>query len=125
MNNCQCVTTPEYALKSEIENSVVVEMGLLINNPNRDGIYNNMKFVIERAEKMLGLLNEIAEQQERLKERMFAAEKKNDSDIEKVVIEMPDSDKRFNRVQELHKQGYRILQDTSEKVILIKFKGKK
>ena len=41
--------------------------------------------------------------------------------IVKQVVEMPDGEKRFNIVQELHKEGYRTIQDTPNKVVLVKF----
>ena len=41
--------------------------------------------------------------------------------IDKVVIEMPDDERRFERIQKLHEEGYRTLQETPTKVVLIKF----
>ena len=41
--------------------------------------------------------------------------------IDKQVVEMPDGEKRFDIVQELHKEGYRTIQDTPNKVVLVKF----
>lgn len=48
-------------------------------------------------------------------------EETNENKMVKQVVEMPDGEKRFNIVQELHKEGYRTIQDTPNKVVLVKF----
>lgn len=48
-------------------------------------------------------------------------EETNENKMVKQEVEMPDGEKRFNRVQELHKEGYRTIQDTPNKVVLVKF----
>ena len=42
--------------------------------------------------------------------------------IEKQVVEMPDTWRRYQIVLQLHKEGYRTVQETPNKVVLVKFK---